>query len=45
MRNGTGTRGPSGVELQPFIVPFSAFNDDHRATISDLLDQRGLLPN
>jgi hypothetical protein len=45
MRNGTGTRGPSGVELQPFIVPFSAFTDDHRATISALLDQRGLLPN
>jgi hypothetical protein len=44
MRTGKGTRGPSGVELQPFLVPFSAFGDDHRATVRAMLDQRGLLP-
>lgn len=44
MRTGSGTRGPSGIELQPFIVPFSAFADEHRAAISAMLDRRGLLP-
>jgi len=44
MRTGKGTSGPSGVELQPFIVPFSAFSDDHRDTVRAMLDQRGLLP-
>ena len=44
MRTGRGTHGPSGVELQPFIVPFSAFADEHRATVRAMLDERGLLP-
>ena len=43
-RTGTGTRGPSGVELRPFIVPFSAFGEDDRATVRAMLDRRGLLP-
>lgn len=44
MRTGRGTRGASGVELQPFIVPFSAFAEEDRARVRAMLDERGLLP-
>lgn len=36
--------GSSRGALRPFIVPFSAFSDDDRATMRALLDRHGLLP-
>lgn len=44
LRSAPGPHGPSGAELHPFIVPFTAFGDADRATMRQMLDERGLLP-
>lgn len=44
LRTGAAAKGSSHGALRPFIVPFSAFSDDDRATMRALLDQHGLLP-
>lgn len=44
LRTGAAAEGSSRAELRPFIVPFSAFRNDDRATMRTLLDKHGLLP-
>ena len=41
---GRGRPVPAAWNCNPFIVPFSAFSDDHRDTVRAMLGQRGLLP-